>query len=1276
VSLLHGHGYESIVEQDDLLRDTQLCYIYAIRPSSKRKTIEKRGNEERLQRLSFDNRAWLAADELRQFVREKLPEYMIPSAWVFLDALALTPNGKIDRKALPAPDFAACEPGDRYVAPRTATEKRIAEIWADVLHGIRVGVDDNFFDLGGHSLLATQLVSRIRDAFKIDLPLRALFEHPTVAGLAGHMAALRGRVSAEVRSVMTADVLCEGYPLSFAQERFWFLDQLEPGNVAYKISYGFRLHGPLQFDALERSLVEIVRRHEVLRTTIRMREGRPVQVVSDRWCFRLQCLDLSRETAADWNAAIQRFYEAEHRRSFDLTKDLLLRATLLRRGSEEHVLLLNSHHIAWDHWCIELLFRELGTLYRAYCDGRPSQLGDLPIQYRDYALWQREKFQGPELEQRLAYWKRQLSAAPPRINLPTDHPRKPLANRRGGRRSVVLPSDLTQDLAALGRRSDASLFMVFLAAFQTLLHRMTGEDDIVVGTPVAGRERSETEFLIGLFLNSLALRTDLSGNPKFRELLARVREVALGAYEHQGLPFEQLVEQLRPERDLSRTAVFQVFINMYNFKEASLELDQLSVEPLDKPEYAPQFDLEFFVREHDNGIHLTLAYDRELFAPTTIDRMLGHLQVLLGAIIANPDQRLSDLPLLTDSERHQLLNEWNDTTKNYPRDKCIHQLFEEQAERTPEAVAVMFEDRELTYRELNQKANPLAHHLRSLEVGPNHLVAVCMERSPEMVIALLGALKAGATYVPLDPAYPKARLQFILEDTRARIVLTDSAALGSLPPTNAHLICLDRDWEAIAKSPQYNPSNRTTADHLAYVTYTSGSTGVPKGVEVCHRGVLRLLFGVDYVQLDRGRTILHAAPASFDAATFEIWGALLHGGKCVIFPGTIPDPQDLGEVLKTQKVDTVWLTAALFNTVINEDPQALSGVSQLLIGGEALSVPHVRKGLSVLPNTEIINGYGPTESTTFACCHRIPPKLRDGITSIPIGRPIANTQVYILDKNLVPVPAGVAGELYIGGDGLARGYLNRPDLTAEKFIANPFNQNGAARLYKTGDRARYLADGTIEFLGRLDNQIKVRGHRIEPEEIEAVLVEHPGVKENVVVARERAPGDRLLVAYIVAKQPLAPSVRDLRGFLKERIPDYMIPSGYVFLHSLPLTANGKIDREALPAPDFAESELRDDYVAPRTATEKRIAEIWESVLHVKQVGIHDNFFDLGGHSLLATQVMSRLRETFNVEVRLRTLFEKPTLAGLAERVDTLVWVAEEPDPLYEGERGEREEIKL
>ena len=1228
--------------------------------------------------------------DLRNYLKDKLPSYMVPSVFVLLKSLPLTPNGKVDRKALPAPEWSGVEQDENFSAPRNPVEDMLAGIWAEVLGLDNVDIHDNFFSVGGHSLLATQVVSRLNQVFQVDVPLRNVFENPTIAKLAERIEDIRGRERNRQLFPILRVARKKELPLSFSQQRLWFLDQYEPNSSVYNIPSALRLRGALDIGALEQSLNEIIRRHEILRTTFSMLDGKPIQVIAPSLMVSVPVIDLRDHPEGEREQKAQQLAKEEARQPFDLAQGPLFRSRLLRLGEDDYVLLLAMHHIVSDGWSMGVFYRELSLLYGAFSRGEPNPLEDLAIQYADFAVWQREWLQGEVLEKQLSYWKNQLEGIPGVLHLPTDRPRPAVQSYRGARRSIQLSRELTERLKALSRREGVTLFMTLLAAFQTVLYRYTGQKDIVVGSPIANRNRTEIEELIGFFVNTLLLRSNFSGNPTFKELLAQVREMALGAYAHQDLPFEKLVEELQPERSLSHSPLFQVMFVLQNAPSAAVKFEGLSASPVRLAAEIAKFDLTLSMSEAEAGLRGSLQYRTDLFDATTIARMTGHLQTLLESIVANPDQRISRLPILTQAEQDQLLIEWNDTQRDYPKDKCIHELFEAQVEKSPDAVAVTFEDQQLSYRTLNKRANQLAHYLRKRGVGPDVLVAICVERSLEMMVGLLGILKAGGAYVPLDPEYPNERLAFMLEDAQPAVLLTQARVMEKLPNRNPNLVCLDRDWEKIAAEKDRTPITVTAAENLAYVVYTSGSTGQPKGVEVRHQGVLRLLVGVDYVRIDANQSFLHLAPSSFDASTFEIWGALLHGARCVLFPEKVPIPNELGNILRHYHVSTLWLTASLCNTVIDEAPEALSEVRQLLIGGEALSVSHVRRALGLLPGTQIINGYGPTESTTFTCCYAIPPRLDENTNSIPIGRPIANTKVYLLDSHLSPVPIGISGELYIGGDGLARGYLNRPELTAEKFIPHPFSHEPGARLYKTGDLARYLPDGNIEFLGRTDHQVKIRGFRIELGEVETILRQQPAVREAVVLAREEvdktecevriadgvgenpkskiqnpksagpsAPLRTRLVAYVVPKQEPAPTVSELCRFLKEKLPDYMVPSVFVFLN-LPLTPNGKIDRRALPVPDEARPKLQQTFVAPRTPVEERLAMIWCQVLGVKPVGVYDNFFELGGDSILSIQIIARANRA-GLRLTPKQLFQHQTVAELAQVAHTA--------PAFQAEQG-------
>lgn len=1036
-------------------------------------------------------------------------------------------------------------------------------------------------------------------------------------------------------------------PLSFGQQQLWLLAQLIPDIPVYNECVTIQIPGPLDITVLEQSFHEIFRRHEAWRTSFQVVDGQPVQVIHPTLNFNLPVMDLRHLPKAKREIEALRLAKEDGKKPFNLAQIPLLRALLTRLRDEEYRLFLTLHHIIFDGITIYQVFLpELSAIYEAFSNGRPSSLPELSIQYADFAAWQRGRLQGQVLENQLAYWKKQLKGAPTNLELPTDRPRQHEPTYQGAMYRFMVPKVLTDALRDLSNREGVTLYMTLLAAFNTLLYRYTGHDDILVGTTTAGRKRAELQKLMGIFINTQVIRTNLSGNPNFRELLDRVKEVTLAAHEYQDLPFEYLVKALQPEREQGQNPLFQVLMLL---EPPVLVLpSRWSLTHMDVNTDTAKFDLSLVLEDRPEGFIGRFEYSTDLFDATTIERMAGHWRTLLEGIVANPEQRLSELLLLTEAERHQLLVEWNATQTTYPKDMCIHQLFEEQVERTPDAVALVLDEHEMTYRELNMRANQLAHCLQQLGVGPGTLVGLCMERSQEMVVGLLGILKVGGAYVPLDPAYPKDRLAFMLEDTQAPVLVTQEQFIELLPAQGVQVVSLNPEWEAIAQESQQNLLNEVNAESLAYVMYTSGSTGKPKGVEIRHRSITRLLFGVEYTCLDATRTILHMAPISFDAATFEVWGALLHGARCVLCPERIPTPKSIGSLIRKRNVTTAWLTASLFNAIIDEAPDVLTGLEQLLTGGEALSVAHIRRAFDLLPTVQLINGYGPTEGTTFTCCYPIPRWLSEDIRSIPIGRPIGNTQVYILDRYLNPVPIGVPGELHIGGAGVARGYLSRPELTQEKFIVNPFSDETGTILYKTGDLVRYLPDGTIEFLGRSDQQVKLRGFRIELGEIEVVLGHHPIVQKALVLARQNKREDKRLVAYVVPRQDQSITVNELIRYLKERLPDYMVPSNFVLLDALPLTSNGKLDYHALPKPTTVRNIMEEGLEAPLLTVHYQLTQIWEELLNVRPIGIRDNFFELGGHSLVAARLVDRLERVFGKKLPLATFFGAPTIEGLAE----------------------------
>jgi amino acid adenylation domain-containing protein len=1041
--------------------------------------------------------------------------------------------------------------------------------------------------------------------------------------------------------------------LSWAQERLWFLNQLEGASATYNIPAAVKIAGDLDINALQQALSEIVQRHEILRTSIQTVNGLPIQVIHPQVTTSINVVDLQQLLAPERETLLEQQIQLEASIPFNLENAPLIRCILLQVTDREYVLLLTMHHIVSDGWSMGIFISELSSLYPAFCAGEPSPLPELPLQYADFAVWQRRWLSGVVLETQLNYWRSQLQGSPELLQLPTDRPRPVVQTYHGRTQSFELNQDLTQKLQSLSGESGTTLFMTMLAAFTTLLYRYSGQSDILVGSPIANRNRNEIESLIGFFVNTLVLRTNFENNPSFENLLAQVRETTLQAYEHQDVPFEQVVEALQPQRSLSHSPLFQVMFVLQNVPMTEFELPGVTLTQLDGDSTIAKFDLTLSMSETDRGLVGEWEYNTDLFDGSTIERMTAHFQNLLSAIVDNPQQTVGELPLLSAAERYQLLVEWNDTAAEYPTDKCIHQLFESQVEKTPDAVAVVFGNQQLTYRELNQQANQLAHYLQTLGVSSGMLVGICVERSLEMIIGLLGILKAGGAYVPLDPNYPQERLHFILEDAQLKVLLTQEQLVASLPQHQAYVVYLDTYWTKIAHNSESNLLNTTTPDNIAYVIYTSGSTGQPKGVLVNHSNVVRLFAATNSwynFNVEDVWTMFHSY--AFDFSVWEIWGALLYGGRLVVVPYLVTrSPASFYQLLCQEKVTILNQTPSAFRQLIQaEQSQIIAddiNLRLIIFGGEALELKSLQPWFELhgdrLP--QLVNMYGITE-TTVHVTYRPLSKADLHDTASVIGRQIPDLQVYLLDEYLQPVPIGVAGEMYVGGAGVARGYLNRPELTQQRFISHPFSNNPQARLYKTGDLARYLPNGELEYLGRIDNQVKIRGFRIELGEIEAVLNAHPQIQQAVVIVTEDIPGDKRLVAYLVKSDEFLTN-KQIRDFLKQQLPEYMLPSAFVTLDTIPLTPNGKIDKKALLGIS-TETISNLEYIPPRNPTEEIIADIFASVLNIQKVGIHDNFFTLGGHSLLATQVISRVRQAFAVDVPLRNLFAEPTIANLSK----------------------------
>ncbi len=1039
-------------------------------------------------------------------------------------------------------------------------------------------------------------------------------------------------------------------PLSFAQERLWFLSQLSPDSVSYNEAGAIELIGKLNIAALERGLYEIVQRHDVLRTTfVGYADGHVQQMIAAESPIRIKTINLEALSSQQQSDQIAQCLSDEVRRPFSLSAWPLIRFTLLQLGAEKHILLVGLHHIIADEWSIRILIKELSVIYDALCSGRPSLLGELSIQYADYACWQREWLEGVAFNKQLVYWKQQLEGCSPLLELPVDLPRPAALKHLGARYAFKMPSGLLVALRRIGKIQGATVFMTLAATFAILLNRYTQQHDICIGYPIANRSRSELQGLIGFFANTLVLRADLSGNPIFSEFLGRVRKTCLEAQAHQDLPFEKLVEELSPVRDMSRHPLFQVMFVFQNADLEKLELSGIELNEIAVDTGNAKFDLTLSLKEEKGELQGYFEYSTELFYERTIAHWAGHYRQLLQEIVVAIDKPLSELVILPEEEKRQILYHWNDTRAEYPQDHCIHQFVEEQVKKNPNAVAVVYEDQKITYEQLNTSANQLAHYLHAEGVRPEARVGICVERSLEMIIGILAILKAGGAYVPMDPRYPKEHIAHVMEDAMPQLVLTQEKLQG-LIPVQIKRFLLDTQWDLISAQQPGAPDSTASPENLAYVIYTSGSTGKPKGVGVTHRNVVHSTSArLHHYQVPVDGFLLLSSIA-FDSSVAGIFGTLCQGG-CLVLPSehALLDPNALAHMIATDQVSHLLTVPSLYKLMLQPMTQREGKcLRQVIVAGEPCRKSLVEQHNACLPHVALFNEYGPTEATVWSSVYRC--EVTD--ETVPIGHVIANTCIYLLDKYLSPVPIGVTGELYIGGQGLARGYLNRVDLTAERYIPDPFQESGC-RLYRTGDLARYRTDGNIEYVGRFDQQVKIRGFRIELGEIECALLKHSHVRQAAVAVREDTPGNQQLVAYVVVNEAQL-DMDDLHIYLKAYLADYMIPAVFVLLENLPCGTNGKIDRGALPAPNI-DTRLIRQYVAPRTSVEEMIAAIWIEVLKVEQPGIHDNFFELGGHSLLVTQVIARIHAKFHIKLPLRTVFECTTIAALAKAVEAVCW---------------------
>ncbi|MDD5467702.1 MAG: amino acid adenylation domain-containing protein [Anaerolineales bacterium] len=1226
---------------------------------------DKLGRSQLTAAIVLDKEQTIHPHELRHFLGERLPEFMIPTRYLFLDEFPLTPSGKIDRQALKK---ASDEPAGTYdiaARPLSRIEQELGEIWKDLFGLSRLDVQANFFELGGHSLIAAQMLTRVAELFPIDPDLRLLFEHPTLEKLAGYIEThQRDQPKAQLFKSIPENP-DEKIPLSFSQERVWFLNKLDPGNTAYHTPTIVELRGKLDLRGLENAFTEIVRRHEIFRTTFHDADPSPVQQIHAPWKVEIPVISLEGVVPQEQAVRVESMIQEEITKPFDLAKLPLIRFLLIRMEADFHLLAIVEHHFVHDGWSFAVLMREFNALYNQFAGGADSTLPERTVQFKDFVRWQRKWMQSEEASKQLAYWKRQLTGTPSILQLPYDHPRPTKQSFVGGALNCTIPSPLADRLRDLSRQEGATLFMTMLAAFYTLLFSYTHQTDLWIGSGIANRRYRAFEQIIGMVINTVVFRANLTGDPKFRELLQRVRKVALEAYLNQDYPFDQVVEALNPARDVSYSPLFQVVFSFHDSPVPELDLRDLETSVKeDVHNGSAKFDLSVIViprleqswiseakgKDVERSICMIWEYSTALFDPVTIERMMDHYRALLEGVLADPDRRLSKLTILSEAERHQILDEWNRTRADYLRDRCAHDLFEAQAGETPEATAVGFAGRQVTYHELNRRANQLAHYLQERGVGPETIVGICMERSIERVVGILGILKAGGAYLPIDPAQPKVRIAYLAKDSGLSILLTQESLSAKLPDGGVKLACLDQDWESIGRYSDHNPRAGVHPGNLAYVIYTSGSTGSPKGVSIEHRSLTNLIFWhrAAFAISARDRAT-HIAGFSFDAAVWEIW-PYLTAGASVQIPSEeiVQSPRKIIGWMAAQGITISYLPTPLAEAALSLPwPEELS-LRILLTGGDRLHL-YPPAGL---PFT-VYNNYGPTENTVVTTCAEIQPGV--SADRLPtIGRPIVNTQIYLLNDHFQPVPIGAAGELYIGGDGLARGYLHQPRLTAERFLPNPFSRQLGERLYRTGDLARYLPDGTIEFLGRTDQQVKIRGFRVELGEVEAALAEHPEVREAAVVVREDRPGDKYLAAYCIPQGERHPTANELRQFVAGKLPHYMVPLGFTVLEALPLTPNGKVDRKALLALGLGTLAREEEFVAPRTALEQKLAEIWAATLGVEVVSVEDNFFALGGHSLLAVSLIAQLQDVFQIEIPLRTIFDAPTIASMAAMIENFI----------------------
>jgi len=1214
--------------------------------------VNTRGGDQKILIAYYTAKNQLSSPELRRFLENKLPSHMIPQQFIQLDELPLNANHKLDVNALPEPSNLRPKLKEHYVAPRNPNEALIADIWQDTLGIDCVGVNDDFFKLGGDSLLAMQVLNRMREKANLKISFRNLFENQTVAKLAGMVQQsqdekLQPSIATEKVSQRTT------YPLSLSQQGLWFLWQLEPDNPYYTAQGSIHIRGSLNLPAFKRAWQALLERHIILTAKFGMEDGQPFQMFEERRDGDLSLIDLTQLPEPERRPAMDETPRKRAQKALDLENDPLLQAQLFKISENEHEIAITFHEIILDLWGWAIMMRDLGELYQGFLNGKDSPLPPFKDRFSDYVVWEKEKFQRHTLTAQQEYWRQELSGELPILSLPTDRPHSVSPSYRGAAKSVMLDTDLSKQLRDLGLQEDATLFMTLLAAFNVLLHVYSGQDEMIVGAPIANRTH-ENEALVGFFLNMLPLRTRLADNPSFFELLRQVKETVTGAITNAEYPFMWMLEDVKAWRDPSVSPVFQVMFNMLNLPHNSLSYETFDITFNELDSGYVKYDLSLYAQEHGDQLYLQLAYLTDLFDEETIDRMLKNLVVLLHSIVENPELPISALKVLNDVESQTLFDDFNDTDLDFGNDLCVQQLFEQQVETTPDRTAFICEGQRLTYAGLNTRANQLAHYLRRLGVDRRASVAICTERSFEMVVGLLGIMKAGGAYVALDPSYPLPRLYDMLEDANPSLLLVQKD-LDRFDEFSGRKVFIDIEWDLIGKEDRANPVCLTTPDDLLNIVYTSSTTGKPKGTFITQHAVLNRLFWMweAYPFRSDDVAVLQKSYALV-AATWELFGALLKGiSTAILSQQDVLDPAQLWEKVVTHKVTYLLATPALLEGVLYQMEMHAGQWNALRLAttsAEPISPAMVTRWKQAFPGVPLLNLYGATECASNVVLYdssQMPPDAN----RVPVGKPLANMKVYVLDDRLNPVPMGVTGEMCVAGACLARGYVNLPELTADRFVPNPFSDRQGSRLYRTGDLARIRADGNIELVGRKDYQVNIRGFRVELGDIETALLRHEKVKECAVIPDDDDLDRKRLVAYVVSIENPEPTISgELSRFLQENLPNYMVPSAFVFLDVLPLTPNGKVDRRALPAPDQTRPELQEAFAAPRTPAEEVVAGIWGEIIGVEQVGIYDNFFDLGGHSLLATQVISRLRNVFDVELPLRSLFENPTVEGLVSKV--------------------------